>query len=103
MPAGQRKAPDDQIELPEPSALDRLPATEPAGAPVTDRPASYPLPKQSSIVTQLANSISTQLGWRAFKSAIGLAILVIAGVGPVQRLLELSSVEAVVNARLVSL
>jgi biotin carboxyl carrier protein len=42
-------------------------------------------------------------GWRALKSALGLGVLIIAGVGPVQRLLEFSSVEAVVNARLVSL
>jgi hypothetical protein len=49
------------------------------------------------------NGVLARLGWRAFKSALGLSIVVIAGVGPVQRLLELSSVEAVVNARLVSL
>jgi multidrug resistance efflux pump len=41
--------------------------------------------------------------WRAAKSAVGLAIVGFAGVGPMQRLLELSSVDAVVNARLVSL
>jgi multidrug resistance efflux pump len=40
--------------------------------------------------------------WRAFKSVLALAIIVVAGVGPVQRMLRLSSVEAVVNARLVS-
>jgi len=42
-------------------------------------------------------------GWRVFKSALALAIIVVAGVGPAQRMLQLSSVEAVVNARLVSL
>jgi multidrug resistance efflux pump len=47
--------------------------------------------------------ILARFGWRALKSAVGLAIIVIAGVGPVQRLLEFSSTEAVVNARLVSL
>jgi multidrug resistance efflux pump len=41
--------------------------------------------------------------WRAVKSAIGLAIVVVVGVGPMQRLFEFSSVDAVVNARLVSL
>jgi multidrug resistance efflux pump len=56
---------------------------------------SQPQPNQGSILGRL--------GWRALKSAVGLAIVAIAGVGPVQRLLELSSVEAVVNARLVSL
>src|SRR6202035_6092713 len=40
---------------------------------------------------------------RALKSAIGLAIIAVVGVGPIQRLLEFSSVDAVVNARLVSL
>jgi multidrug resistance efflux pump len=41
--------------------------------------------------------------WRAVKSAIGLAIVAVVGVGPMQRLFEFSSVDAVVNARLVSL
>jgi multidrug resistance efflux pump len=40
---------------------------------------------------------------RVLKSAIGLAIVVVVGVGPMQRLFEFSSVDAVVNARLVSL
>jgi len=41
--------------------------------------------------------------WRALKSASGLAIIAIVGVGPMQRLFEFSTVDAVVNARLVSL
>jgi multidrug resistance efflux pump len=65
-------------------------------APELDaQPVSAPAPKQDGIIARL--------GWRALKSAIGLAIVVIAGVGPLQRLFELSSVDAVVNARLVSL
>jgi multidrug resistance efflux pump len=40
---------------------------------------------------------------RALKSAAGLAIIAVVGVGPMQRLFEFSSVDAVVNARLVSL
>jgi multidrug resistance efflux pump len=40
---------------------------------------------------------------RAIKSAVGLAIIAVVGVGPIQRLFEFSSVDAVVNARLVSL
>jgi multidrug resistance efflux pump len=40
---------------------------------------------------------------RALKSAVGLAIVVVVGVGPMQRLFEFSSVDAVLNARLVSL
>ena len=46
---------------------------------------------------------AARFSWRALKSALGLAVLIIVGVGPLQRLLELSSVEAVVNARLVSM
>lgn len=60
-----------------------------------DAPASTPSPQRGDFVTRF--------GWRAIKSALGLGVIIIAGVGPVQRLLEFSSVEAVVNARLVSL
>jgi multidrug resistance efflux pump len=60
-----------------------------------DTPAAAPSPRRGSFVAKY--------GWRAVKSALGLAVVIIAGVGPVQRLLEFSSVEAVVNARLVSL
>src|SRR5205085_6211045 len=60
-----------------------------------DPPASTPSPQRGSFFARL--------GWRALKSALGLGVIIIAGVGPVQRLLEFSSVEAVVNARLVSL
>jgi biotin carboxyl carrier protein len=60
-----------------------------------DTPASTPSPQQAGFVARF--------GRRAIKSALGLGVLVIVGVGPVQRLLEVSSVEAVVNARLVSL
>jgi hypothetical protein len=35
---------------------------------------------------------------RALKSAVGLAIVAVVGVGPMQRLFEFSSVDAVVNA-----
>jgi multidrug resistance efflux pump len=122
MLAEQRKAPNAEIEVSKSSPLDRSGLAQPIDGTVTDRlagldvraqsallqeafersdqpgldvPASAPLPKR--------NGILARLGWRAFKSALGLGIVVIAGVGPVQRLLELSSVEAVVNARLISL
>src|SRR5579871_5042614 len=62
---------------------------EPAG------PTFSPSPQRTSFVARY--------GRRAVKSALGLCVVVIAGVGPVQRFLEISSVEAVVNARLVSL
>jgi multidrug resistance efflux pump len=122
MLAEQRKAPNAEIEVFESSPPDRPGSAQPIGAAVTDRlaaldvraqaallqqafeksdqseldtPASAPLPKRGGVLARV--------GWRAFKSALGLAIVVVAGLGPVQRLLELSSVEAVVNARLVSL
>jgi len=60
-----------------------------------DAPVSNPPPERRGIVRRMA--------WRAFKSVLGLAVVIVAGVGPVQRLLEFSSVEAVVNARLVTL
>jgi biotin carboxyl carrier protein len=60
-----------------------------------DTPAPAPSPQRGGFVARF--------GWRALKSALGLGVVIIAGVGPVQRLLQFSSVEAVVNARLVSL
>lgn len=60
-----------------------------------DGPALYPSPQHRTFIARY--------GRRVIKSALGLCVVVIAGVGPVQRLLEFSSVEAVVNARLVSL
>ena len=56
-----------------------------------------------SILSPQWRAFSRQWGWRAAKVALGLAIVALAGIGPVQRLLEISSVEAVVNARLVTL
>lgn len=122
MPAEQRKATDAKIEPSEPAPLDRSPSAEPVGAMATDRPAGLDVQAQSALLREAfekpgspeldvpASAVSPERdgflarqGWRVFKSVLGLAIVVIAGVGPVQRLLELSSVEAVVNARLVSL
>jgi biotin carboxyl carrier protein len=56
-----------------------------------------------SILSPEQRALISQWGWRIAKIAAGLAILGLAGVGPIQRLFELSSVDAVVNARLVSL
>jgi multidrug resistance efflux pump len=60
-----------------------------------DAPLPNPSPERRGIVSRMA--------WRALKSVLGLGVVIVAGVGPVQRLLEFSSVEAVVNARLVTL
>ena len=58
-------------------------------------PVANPSPARPGAARRLAS--------RAVKSVVGLAVVVVAGVGPVQRLLEFSSVEAVVNARLITL
>ena len=118
----QRKAQDTDAESSRPSSLDRPAQAEPVGGMVTERLAGLDVRAQSALLQEAFEipeaqefeapvSVSlpkrrgflARLGWRAFKSALGLGVVVIAGVGPVQRLLELSSVEAVVNARLVSL
>jgi biotin carboxyl carrier protein len=53
--------------------------------------------------TRQPNASSSRWVGRALKSAVGLAIVAVVGVGPMQRLFEFSSVDAVLNARLVSL
>jgi multidrug resistance efflux pump len=70
---------EEAFQTPDPTEVDAPPATPQPGGTVS------------------------RYGWRAVKSVLGLLIVIIAGVGPLQRLLELSSTEAVVNARLVSL
>ena len=122
MLAKQGKAPKAEIEVSEPSPPDRPDSARPISEAVTNRLAGLDARAQSALLQEAfetsnepgldtpvsaplpkPDGILARLGWRAFKSALGLGIVVIAGVGPVQRLLELSSVEAVVNARLVSL
>jgi multidrug resistance efflux pump len=124
MPAEQRKAPNAEIE-PKPSAFGG-PASDapvgPSGETLADRLAGLDVHAQSALLQEAfkapdpleldmptvtpspqRGSFIARYGWRAVKSALGLGVVVIAGVGPVQRLLEFSSIEAVVNARLVSL
>ena len=120
MLAEQKKAASTDIEPPKSSTFG-VPAsdaaiTEPAG----DRLAGLDVRAQSALLQEAfepsdplevahptpspqRRSFIERFGWRAVKSALGLGVIVIAGVGPVQRLLELSSIEAVVNARLISL
>jgi multidrug resistance efflux pump len=62
-----------------------------------------PLQPETPAFAPERSGVIARYGWRVLKSVLGLAVLAIAGVGPVQRLLEFSSVEAVVNARLISL
>lgn len=123
MAAGQKKAFSTEIDPPKSSAsgVSALDAPSINEAP-TGRPSSLDVRAQSALLHEAfktpdpleldrpAFSPSPQgagfvarYGRRAVKSALGLCVVVIAGVGPVQRLLEFSSVEAVVNARLVSL
>ena len=60
-----------------------------------DAPASNPSTERRRVIRQVMR--------RAVKSVLGLSVVIVAGVGPVQRLPEFSSVESVVNARLVTL
>jgi len=62
-----------------------------------------PLTPGSEYPTRQRTASSSKWTWRVVKSAVGLAIVVVVGVGPMQRLFEFSSVDAVVNARLVSI
>jgi multidrug resistance efflux pump len=124
MLAGQVKATHVEIASPESyHSVDRLDSGEPAAAAGRDRLEGLGVQAQSALLREAFETpnspesetpISTpsspaiggflrRFGWRAAKSALGVALVVIVGVGPVQRLLELSSVEAIVNARLISL
>jgi len=124
MPAEQEKVPSTDIE-PSKSSTSGLPALDAAIAETTrDRLAGLDVRAQSALLQEAFESTDPldvvhpapgftpspqrgsfirRFGWRAIKSALGVLVVVIAGVGPVQRLLEFSSVEAVVNARLISL
>jgi multidrug resistance efflux pump len=62
-----------------------------------------PIELNTRLATPRLHSLASRYGWRALKSVLGLLIVAVAGVGPLQRLFELSSTEAVVNARLISL
>ena len=66
----------------------------------TSDPIDHEIPANSS---PQSGSFMARYGWKGVKSALGLLVVAIAGVGPVQRLLEFSSIEAVVNARLISM
>src|ERR1700731_1917418 len=121
MAAEQWKAPNTKIEPPKPSPLGVSAPNAPVGPGQTlvDRPAGLDVRAQSARLKEAVEapdpldldaavaapspqrgSFFARYGSRAIKSALGLGVVVIAGVGPVQRLLEFSSVEAVVNARL---
>jgi multidrug resistance efflux pump len=125
MVAERKKAPNAEIE-PSKSSTFGLSASDapvgPVGETVADRLAGLDVRAQSALLQEAfettdpldlvtpssapspqRGSFVARYGWRALKSALGLGVVIIAGVGPVQRLLEFSSVEAVVNARLVSL
>jgi multidrug resistance efflux pump len=123
MLVSQGKAADEKIASPEPHhPFDREDLIGSASAIDSDRLERMDARAQSALLREAfetsdlpelqtsapqtvpkRGSFLRRLGWRAIKSAIGLAVVGVAGVGPVQRLLELSSVEAIVNTRLVSL
>jgi multidrug resistance efflux pump len=124
MAAEQWKAPNTKIEPPKPAPLGVSAPNAPVepGEALVDRPTGLDVRAQTARLKEAfeapdpldldaavaapspqRGSFFARYGSRAIKSALGLGVVVIAGVGPVQRLLEFSSVEAVVNARLVSL
>jgi hypothetical protein len=100
----EQKAPDIQLEPSKSPAFDDSASAEPVGETGVDRlpgldvraqsallqqafekqdpleadgPASIPSPKRGFIA---------RFGWRALKSALGLGLFIVAGIGPVQRL-----------------
>ena len=122
MAAEQRKAPNPDIDLSKSSAFGNPAAAPSVHEAVTASPSSLDVRAQSALLHEAFGASDTlapdgptlypasqpktflaRYGRRAVKSALGLCVVVVAGVGPAQRLLEYSSVEAVVNARLVSL
>src|ERR1700676_5123708 len=71
-----------------------------AQSALLQEPFEAPPTPGSETKTRLPTAFNSKWIWRAVKSAIGLAIVAVVGVGPMQRLFEFSSVDAVVNARL---
>ncbi len=125
MVAEPKKAPNTEVEAPEFSAFGR-PASDspvrPIGEKAGDRLVGLDARARSALLREAfeapdpleldapvaapprqSRGFIARWGWRALKSALGVAVIIFAGVGPVQRLLQFSSVEAIVNARLVSL
>jgi hypothetical protein len=125
MAAEQKKAPNTDKEPPKSDPSGVSGSDHPVGPDddaVADRLAGLDVRAQSALLQEAfqtpdpiehetpsatpspqRGSLFSRYGWRGVKSALGLLVVVIAGVGPVQRLLEFSSIEAVVNARLISL
>jgi multidrug resistance efflux pump len=113
MVAGQTKPLHSEIESR---------SSEPSDGTVADRPTRLDVHAQSALLREAfkeldpsegetsapasspkRNGFLPRFGRRTLNSALGLAIVVIAGVGPAQRLLEYSSVEALVNAPLITI
>jgi multidrug resistance efflux pump len=125
MVAEQKKAPNTEIDPSKSPALGLSASADPvgpSGETVVDRLAGLDVRAQSALLQEAfetsdpleldtpstilspkRSGFVARYGWRALKSALGLGVVIIVGLGPVQRLLEFSSMEAVVNARLVSL
>jgi len=125
MAAERKMAPGTGLERPQSPILDASAEDTPVGpggGAAADRLAGLDVRAQSALLQEAfqaphtiepeapattpppqRGSLFSRYGWRAVKSALGLLIVAIAGVGPVQRLLEFSSIEAIVNARLISL
>lgn len=99
------RTPEERPRNSVPSALDARAQTvllQEAFRTPQGPPASVPQPEAETAPAK-THPIATQWLGRALKTAAGLAVITAAGWSPVQRLLALSSSEAVVNARLVTL
>ena len=116
MAAEQKKAPSTEIESsqdPMAGASASDGRVEAGNATIADRLAGLDVRAQSALLEETfvtpnslqaemptsapaleRSGVITQYGWRALKSVLGLAIIAVAGMGPVQRLLEFSSVDA---------
>lgn len=90
----QRLASEECEQLARPAPV----KTDEARKPTTEDPASAPAQATPEPAKKPAKFWS-----RAAKSALGLALVILAGWGPAMRLFQVSSTEAVVNARVVTL
>lgn len=82
---------------------DPKPAPQTAPAPGTTPPPPEPEPEPKPVSKAPPSRPKSPWPRRLLKTAIGLAVAVVVGWTPVLRMLELTSTEAVVNARLVTL
>jgi hypothetical protein len=105
----EQRAPDIQLELSKSSAVDDPASAGPVGGTSVDRLPGLDVRAQSALLQQAfekqdpvevdgqasvpspKRGFIERFGWRAFKSALGLGLFIVAGIGPVQRSSTLAS------------